>query len=118
MPGALVLGDLLETGTGIEELRRRRAIGDVLYHVVDQHGQPVASENSNLVCSIDLQDLREMVQLGVRAVVIASAQKKVEIARTAIEAGYANVFIIDDELARALLESEQQTTHLVRIIDR
>jgi len=111
-----LLGDLLETEAGLEELRKRGAVGDILYHLVDRHGQPVSPEISNLICSIDLQDLREMVQVGVRVVVIASAerkvegtsaQKKAEIARTAIEAGYANVFIIDDELARALLEPEQ-----------
>jgi DNA-binding transcriptional regulator LsrR (DeoR family) len=66
-----LLGDLLETGPGIEELRRRGAVG------------------------------------GVRVVAIASGQEKAEIARAAIRAGYANVFIIDDELDRALLESEQ-----------
>ena len=44
-----------------------------------------------------------MVQLGVQVVVIASGRRKVEIARAAIKAGYANVFIIDDQLARALL---------------
>ena len=102
-----LLGDLLETGPGLEELRRRGAVGDVLYHLVDQDGHPVSSEISNLICSIDLQDLQEMVQLGVRVVAIASGQEKAEIARAAIRARYANVFIIDAELGRALLESMQ-----------
>ncbi len=105
-----LLGDLLDTGPGLEEIRKRGAVGDVLYHLVDKQGRPVSPEISSLICSIDLQDLREMVQLGVRVVVIASGQRKAEIARTAIKAGYANVFIIDDELARALLESQKQPT--------
>jgi DNA-binding transcriptional regulator LsrR (DeoR family) len=45
--------------------------------------------------------------LGIPVVVIASGRWKADIARVAIRAGYANVFIIDDELARALLESEK-----------
>jgi len=57
-----------------------------------------------------LQDLQEMVQMGVQVVVVASGRRKAEIARVAINAGYANVFIIDGELARALLKSEQQSS--------
>ena len=102
-----LLGDLLDTGPGLEELRRRGAVGDVLYHLIDQHGRPVSPEISSLICSIDLQDLQEMVQLGVRVVAIASGQRKAEIARTAIRARYANVFIIDNELAQTLLQLER-----------
>jgi DNA-binding transcriptional regulator LsrR (DeoR family) len=46
-----------------------------------------------------------MVQLGIPVIAIASRREKWEIARAAIKAGYANVFIIDDKLAQALLES-------------
>jgi len=105
------LEELLETGSlDLETLRARGAVGDILHHLVDQEGRLVAPEISNLVCSIDLQDLQQMVHLGVPVVAIASGQRKAEIARTAAKAGYANVFIIDDELARALLESEKQPT--------
>jgi DNA-binding transcriptional regulator LsrR (DeoR family) len=60
-----------------------------------------------MICSIELQDLQEMVQLGIPVVVIASGQRKRDIARTAIKAGYANVFIIDSDLAQALLDEKQ-----------
>ena len=89
-------------------MRGRGAIGDILYHLIDQHGRPVAPEISDLVCSIDLLDLRQMVRLGVQVVIIASGRQKRDIARAVIKAGYANVFIMDDELAHALLESEKQ----------
>jgi DNA-binding transcriptional regulator LsrR (DeoR family) len=104
-----LLGDLLDTiGPGQDEIRQRGAIGDILYHLVDRQGEPVSEEISSLICSIRLKDLREMVQLlGIPVVVIASGRWKADIARVAIRAGYANVFIIDDELARALLESEK-----------
>jgi DNA-binding transcriptional regulator LsrR (DeoR family)/DNA-binding XRE family transcriptional regulator len=100
------LGDLLEgQGLSLEELHARGAVGDILYHMLDQNGQPVASEINNLICSVELDDLREMVQWGVPVVVIASDRGKAEIARAAIKGGYANVFIINDELAHAMLSS-------------
>jgi DNA-binding transcriptional regulator LsrR (DeoR family) len=102
------LGDLLESkGLTLETLGKGKAIGDVLYHLLDQDGKPVSSEIDNLICSIKLGDLQEMVQWGGRVVVIASGQQKADIARAAIKGGYANVFIIDDELARAMLEPER-----------
>jgi len=99
------LGDLLESrGLNLETVRERGTVGDILYHFVDQNGQPVASEINDVICSIELEDLREMVvQWGVPVVVMASEEKKADIARAAIKGGYANVFIINDELARAML---------------
>jgi DNA-binding transcriptional regulator LsrR (DeoR family) len=55
-------------------------------------------------CSIELTGLQEMVQWGVPVVVIASEEEKAEIARAAIKGGYANVFIINDGLAQAMLD--------------
>jgi DNA-binding transcriptional regulator LsrR (DeoR family) len=48
-----------------------------------------------------------MVQWGVPVVAIASDRQKADIARAAIKGGYANVFIINDELARAMLDTEK-----------
>jgi deoxyribonucleoside regulator len=102
------LGDLLESGgLSPEAIRERGAVGDILYHMVDQNGRVIPSELNNLICSIELTDLQEMVQWGVPVVVIAFGQHKAEIARAAIKGKYANVFIIDDELARAMLAVEQ-----------
>lgn len=101
-----LLGDLVDTITpGLETMHERGAVGDILYHLVNEEGRPVVPEISNLICSIELQNLQEMVQLGIPIIAIASRREKWEIARAAIKAGYANVFIIDDKLAQALLES-------------
>ena len=75
-----------ELRPGLEEIRTRGAVGDILYHLVDQAGRPVSPEISGLICSIDLQDLQEMVQMGVQVVVVASGRRKAEIARAAIKA--------------------------------
>jgi DNA-binding transcriptional regulator LsrR (DeoR family)/transcriptional regulator with XRE-family HTH domain len=103
------LGDLLDSRElSLDIIRERGAIGDILHHPVDQNGQPVASEIDDLICSIGLEDLREMVQWRVQQVVaIASDQRKAEITRAAIKGGYANVFIINDELAQAMLKAEE-----------
>jgi DNA-binding transcriptional regulator LsrR (DeoR family)/DNA-binding XRE family transcriptional regulator len=113
------LGDLLESrGLSYEAISQRGAVGDILYHLVDHNGQPVASELDNLICSIELEGLREMVQWGVPVAAIAMDPHKAEIARAAIRGGYANVFIIDDELARAMLASEVQDgrPHLLKAV--
>jgi len=89
-------------------MQQRGAVGDILYHLVDGNGQPVVPEISNLICSIELQNLQEMVQLGIPVVAIASRREKRDIARAAIRAGYANVLIIDDKLAHELLESNSR----------
>ena len=103
------LGDLLESkGLSLDTMHQRGAVGDILYHFVNQNGQPVASEINNHICSIELKDLREMVRWRVPVVVIASGKRKVEIARATITGGYANVFIINNELAEAMLESEAE----------
>jgi DNA-binding transcriptional regulator LsrR (DeoR family) len=100
------LGDLLESrGLSLEAVSKRGAIGDILYHMIDRNGQSVLSEINNLICSIELEDLQQMVQWGVPVVVIASDRQKADIARAAIKGGYANVFIINDELARAMLDT-------------
>ena len=99
-----LLGDLVETITpGLDTMRDRGAVGDILYHLVDANGKPVVPEISNLICSIALSDLQEMVQWGIPVIAIASRGEKRDIARAAIQGGYANVLIIDDELGRALL---------------
>lgn len=96
--------DLLSGTVSNEEIKRRGAIGDILYHFVDQTGQPIYPEISDLICAINLRDLQDLIEeYGKRVVVIASGREKVEITRVAIRKRYANVLIIDDELAQALL---------------
>jgi lsr operon transcriptional repressor len=101
-----LLGEVLATrGLDFEMMRQRGAVGDVLYHPIDQEGKQVAPEINEVICSIELENLQRMVQWGVPVVVIASGEGKAKIARAAIKGGYVNVFIMDDELARAMLKS-------------
>ena len=86
--------------------KQERPVGDVMYHLVDASGEPLRDFkelNEQLVCSIGLAGLRQLVDRGKRVVVIASGGEEADVTRAAIMAGYADVLIVDDGLARALL---------------
>jgi deoxyribonucleoside regulator len=98
------LDDLLAyQGVDFDSLLSSGPVGDILYHFIDPSGQPVSPEISNLICSVELRDLQALVDVGVQMVVIAAGRHKAATVRAAIGARYANVLIIDDELARELL---------------
>lgn len=99
-----LLADTLNMlGSDIEEMRRRGAVGDVLYHLVDGEGRSISEELDALICSIRLSSLQEMVRLGVRVVAIVQGAAKVGISRIALRTGYVNALIADDVLATTLL---------------
>lgn len=89
----------------IKKLQEAGAVGDILYHFVDKSGKPVAPKGVNArICSISLDELREMIRFyNVKVVILAVGANKGEITQTAIRAGYANTLIIDDKLANRLL---------------
>jgi DNA-binding transcriptional regulator LsrR (DeoR family) len=93
----------------IEEMRNEgKAIGNILYHLVDDRGTPVpgfAERNAQLVCSIGLNGLRDLVESGKRVVAIASGKEKADVTRAAILGRYVNALIVDDELAWALVSA-------------
>ena len=88
-------------GMTIDEIREK-AIGDILYHIVDKKARIVDQHYDDFLCSIELDVLRDMVLQGKRVVLITHSGRK-EISRAAIEAHLVNVVIVDDVLARNLL---------------
>lgn len=102
------IGNLHSRGLEIDTVRAQGAVGDILYHIVDQHGQPIPSEIDEYVCGIGLEDLQKMIQRNVRVVAIASGANKAQIARAAIKGKYINGLIITSELALALLEAKEK----------
>jgi len=89
-------------GMTIDEIREK-AIGDILYHIVDRKAQIVDRHYDDFLCSIELDVLRDMVSEGKRVVLVSHSGRK-EISRAAIEAHLVNVVIADDVLAKSLLE--------------
>jgi DNA-binding transcriptional regulator LsrR (DeoR family)/DNA-binding XRE family transcriptional regulator len=101
------LDDLLRSkGLSMEGIRQDNPVGDVLYHLVDSEGNEVGREINDLICSISLEDLKALIQMGCKVVAVAAGRQKAAVTRAAIKARYANVLIIDDELAEGLLEPE------------
>lgn len=100
------LDELVDAGKLNIETLKEISVGDILYHFVDEDGNPVPSEIDDLTCSIRLKDLNRIVRWRLQAVVIASGKQKMKISVPAIKGKYANVFIIDNELAQVLLEAE------------
>jgi DNA-binding transcriptional regulator LsrR (DeoR family) len=88
-------------GMTIDEIRGK-AIGDILYHIVDRKAQVVDQHYDDFLCSIELGVLKDMVSEGKRVVLVTHSGRK-EISRAAIEAHLVNVVITDDVLAKELL---------------
>lgn|GEM_PF-2413335 len=90
-------------GMTIDEIREK-AIGDILYHIVDRKARIVDQHYDDFLCSVELDVLRDMVSEGKRVVLVTHSGRK-EISRAAIESHLVNVVIVDDVLAKSLLES-------------
>jgi len=89
-------------GMTIDQIREK-AIGDILYHIVDRKARIVDPHYDEFLCAMELDVLRDMVSEGKRVVLVTHSGRK-EISRAAIEARLVNVVIIDDVLAKSLLE--------------
>ena len=89
-------------GMTMDEIREK-AIGDILYHIVDREARIVDQHYDDFLCAVELDVLRDMVSEGKRVVLVTHSGRK-EISRVAIEAHLVNVVIVDDVLARSLLE--------------
>ncbi len=80
--------------------------GNLMYYLLNEYGeQPedFREQNNQMVCSIGLESLRTLVNRGRLVVVMAQGGKKAQIIRAALRKNYANVLVIDDELASALI---------------
>lgn len=88
----------------------KTSAGNLMYYLVDEKGEPPAdfkTPNEMMVCSIGLDGLRHLVDRGKRVVIVAAGDQKARIVRAAVVAGYANVLIIDDGLAQALIGAQR-----------
>jgi DNA-binding transcriptional regulator LsrR (DeoR family) len=99
-----MMGEFFRPASGmtIEEIKQK-AVGDILYHIVDEKAQIVDQHYDDFLCSIELDVLKNMVLEGKRVVLVTHSGRK-EISKVAIDAHLVNVVIVDDVLARSLLE--------------
>ncbi len=89
-------------GMTIDEIRGK-AIGDILYHIVDRKAEIVDQHYDDFLCCIELDVLKDMVSEGKRVVLVTHSGRE-EISRAAIEARLVNFVIADDVLAKSLIE--------------
>jgi len=89
-------------GMTIDEIREK-AIGDILYHIVDKNAKIVDQEYDDFLCSIELGVLKNMVLEGKRVVLVTHSGRK-HISRVTIEEHLVNVVIADDVLAKDIIE--------------
>jgi DNA-binding transcriptional regulator LsrR (DeoR family)/DNA-binding XRE family transcriptional regulator len=89
-------------GMTMDEIRQK-AVGDILYHIIDEDAQIVNQHYDDFICAIELDVLKNMVSEGKR-VVLVTHEGREEISKVVIEAHLVNVLIVDDILAKALME--------------
>lgn len=101
---ATVLRNGILSKTELALLKMQGAVGDVLTHFVDAHGQPIDTTIENRIVSTSLEDLRAMRNV----VGVAAGPEKVAAIHAVLVAGYLNVLITDGETARSLLACQAE----------
>ena len=81
-------------------VKERGGVGEVLGHVIDKNGNTVWQDYEDQLISLGLDDLKKIpIRLG-----IAYGKNKRKAVKAAIESGYVNVLITDNEIAEYLLK--------------
>ncbi|WP_282923599.1 sugar-binding transcriptional regulator [Mediterraneibacter massiliensis] len=86
-----------------EELRKKKAVGDICGVFIDKDGNICDADIQDRTISISLNKLRDIKE----CIAVAFGRKKKYITQAAIKGLFVNVLIIDEELARALLEDSE-----------
>ena len=84
-------------------LRMQGAVGDILSHFIDAHGQPVDAEIDDRLISTPLESLKELKNV----IGVAGGANKVDAIRAVLRGQYLDVLITDEITAAALLESSE-----------
>ena len=84
-----------------QELRNRKAVGDVCFRYFDAEGRPVASKFDRRVIGITPDQLFAVP----RRIGVAGGARKFQAIRAALRGGWVNVLITDLDMARRLCQS-------------
>jgi deoxyribonucleoside regulator len=102
--GSIVPKFFLDDPVSSAILKREEVVGDVLYHFLKEDGTLVDEEFDRRVMSIPLDKLKRIPYvLGA-----AGSKEKIEVLRAVLRGGYINVLVTDVEVARALLEKDEE----------
>lgn len=85
-------------------LRMQGAVGDILSHFIDAHGQPVDAEIDDRLISTPLDTLKELKNV----IGVAGGADKVDAIRAVLNGEYLDILITDEITAAALLEHGEE----------
>ncbi|MCC8392291.1 sugar-binding transcriptional regulator [Paraburkholderia sp. MMS20-SJTR3] len=84
----------------LRTLRKAGAVGDMLGHFMDAHGEPIDHPLNRRTVAISLDDLRKIKDV----VLVSGGTKKFEVTRAALRGRYASVLVTDEDTARRLCD--------------
>ncbi|MFC7704326.1 sugar-binding transcriptional regulator [Plastorhodobacter daqingensis] len=87
-------------GPEMDQLVAQGAVGDVLGHFIDRHGQPVMAELEARTIGLTLDDLRR----AACTILVATGTAKRDVTLGALRAGLIRTLVADEPLATQLLE--------------
>src|SRR5690606_26538328 len=85
--------------SSVQDMSMPKPIGNIMYYLVDGEGhQPedFRQANENLVISIGLSGLEELVRTGKRVVILAAGKNKAAVVNAAVRSQRCNVLIVDN----------------------
>lgn len=85
-------------------LKMKGAVGDILSHFLDKHGQPVPSSVDDRLISIPLEKLKNLNNV----IGVAAGDTKVPAIRAVLRGRYLDVLITDTTTAKLLLEGHDE----------
>jgi len=89
---------------GVISLQERGAVGDVLGHFFDINGSPITSPTDDRFIGLSLDELKHIPIV----ICVAGGPRKVPSIRGALNGGYVNVLITDEDTAYAVLDRSWQ----------
>ena len=93
-----------ELTSSILDLTSNGAVGEIMVHAFDRHGQTVPNEVSSRIIGISLEDLRKIPQ----RVAVVCGKEKVSAIHAVCRSNLANTLITDARTAFALLEYQNE----------
>ena len=91
------------SGSQMDELRAKGAVGDVMGRFFDIEGKPVDTEMNERIMALTFEDLGRIKPV----IAVAGGTEKVEAILGAVRTGYIDVLIVDERTANAVIDLDR-----------
>jgi lsr operon transcriptional repressor len=98
-PDATILSNGILSQNDFAYLTMKGAVGDILTHFIDKNGVPVVTSIEDRLVSTPLDTLKELNNV----IGIAGGEQKVAVIRAALQGGYIDSLITDEDTAKKLI---------------